>query len=163
MPMSSLILWDVERLKRLSRWRICDDPGRETLRAYARTILALHELEEAAEKLPMNSMTCSTPTAPTKLQFADSPQTFASAPVVLKSALRTRRSAPALPPSDAGVSQPKPPPATGRRIRWKPPIALCSGGALPTLITELLESWVGTARFGISSYRLLLTWLPLIF
>ena len=65
MPMSSLILWDVERLKRLSRWRICDDPGRETLRAYARTILALHELEEAAEKLPMNSMTCSTPTAPT--------------------------------------------------------------------------------------------------
>jgi hypothetical protein len=85
-PLHALISWEPKRLQRIARWRVSpDNPGKDMLRAYTRTILAMHELEEAANKLPMNSKVATGATVP-KLLVKD-PILHAKTAVVLKSAV----------------------------------------------------------------------------
>ena len=159
-PLHALISWEPERLQRIARWRVSPaNPGKDMLRAYTRTILAMHELEEAANKLSMNSMSSpclarssgggpnATGATVPKLLVKD-PILHAKTAVVLKSAVRSREL-----PGGSTV-------ATCRRTRWSAPVAWKLPRALPTEVVELVESWLRAARFCLSMFMLALTWLP---
>ena len=47
-PMADLATWSAERLTRLSRWKANRGQSKDVVRAYAKAILALNELHEAA-------------------------------------------------------------------------------------------------------------------
>ena len=147
-PLHSLLLWDCERLRRVGRWKSTpENPGKEVLRCYARTILALQELQEAAMQMPQNS---SVSAGIPNLKFTggeDAPP----APVVLKSAIRTKRAE-----ATGSVAV-----TTGRQIRWKPPVGIFKRPlAPPAAVIELLESWLGHARLFGTVVMMFLTWLP---
>ena len=47
-PMADLATWSAERLSRLSRWKVNRGQAKDVVRAYAKAILALNDLHEAA-------------------------------------------------------------------------------------------------------------------
>ena len=146
-PLHDMISWDTERLQRIARWRVSpDNPGNDMLRAYARMILAMHELEEAANKLPGNSKVAANEVPK---PFVKEPMLHVKNAVVLTSAVRSRE----LP---GGIAV-----ATCRRTRRSAPVAWTLPRALPTEVVELVESWLQSARICSSMFMLLLTWLPL--
>ena len=149
-PLHSLMLWDADRLRRVSRWKTSpENPGKETLRCYARTILALQELEEAAGPMPTMPTNSAKHGIP-NLKFTDTAAT-PPAPVALKSSIRVRRQADTSSPAVT----------TGRQIRWKPSVAWCKlPRAPPAEVVELFESWLGHARLFIGCLMMFLTWLP---
>lgn len=81
-----VIQLEAERLRRVSRWRGADDAGKDIVRAYAKAILSLQELKEAAGKLPMHAVQTQ---GPTTLKFSE-PTEVGPLAVVIKSAVRPR-------------------------------------------------------------------------
>ena len=156
-PLHSILSWDADRLKRVSRWRgSSEDTGKDVMRAYVRVILALEELGEAAQGLPFCA---SLPSAPNpKPQFAAVPQS-APAPhaVVLKSAVRA---------SSRRSLTPKAPVSSRCLFRWKPPSAIQS---LPSEMMVIIRSWASSlqvllwlARLALDIAVLICQWLPCI-
>ena len=97
------------------------------LRAYTRTILAMHELEEAANKLPTNSKVATNEVSNPSVK---EPILHTKNAVVLNSAVRSREM-----PGGSAV-------AICRRTRWSAPVAWKFPRALPTEVVELVESWL---------------------
>ena len=56
LPLHSIIQWDPERVKRVARWRESGESGKDTVRAYAKVVLALQELESCSLRIPMHRM-----------------------------------------------------------------------------------------------------------
>ena len=50
-PLSSVSVWDSDRLKRVARWRPSEDPGTYLVRAYCKVILALEELDACSQHI----------------------------------------------------------------------------------------------------------------
>jgi hypothetical protein len=156
-PLHSIIQWDVERLRRVARWRASDEAGKDIVRAYAKVVLALQELETASHRISLHG-SGSTFTVPpevlTKPPLAHPP--VATAAVVLKSALRSRASEETGAQTGARV---------GRLVRWKPP-ASCGGKLLlptpPTILFDILRSWQMAFSAALQIVLCLLQWAPLL-
>ena len=155
LPLHNIIQWDPERLKRVARWRESGESGKDTVRAYAKVVLALRELESSSQIIPMHAG-CAAAVPPTNL-----PSPLSEAPgevpttVVLKSALKARRTEK---PAAAGAR-------FGRLIPWKPPARYTGKLTLPSpppILLETLRTWHTACSVLLQTLLFALQWTPVI-
>ena len=92
-PLSTVSSWDSERLRRVSRWRPSEDPGKYLVRAYCKVVLALEELDNCAQRISLHAGAGAVPSpvSVVKLPPRSPPEGVG---VVLKSAVKSRQTAP---------------------------------------------------------------------
>ena len=89
-PLSTVSSWDSERLRRVSRWRQSEDPGKDLVRAYCKVVLALGELDDCAQRISLHAGAGAVP-SPVSIKL---PPQSPPAGLVLKSAVKSLQTTP---------------------------------------------------------------------
>ena len=144
-PLSTISSWDSERLRRISRWRASENPGKDLVRAYSKVVLALEELDDCASRISLHA---GTGVPPVSIAL---PQQGSSS-VVLKSALKSRSSS-----TEEAVALGRAP----RRSRWATgKLGGFAFPAPPAWLRDILSAW-GTALSCMARISVFcLTWAP---
>ena len=150
-PLCSVSGWDSERLKRVSRWRPSDDPGKYLVRAYCKVVLALDELDSCSQRISLHSRAAASPAAPI-IQL--SPPQSASSGVVLTSAVKSLRKQ----TSEVGTSGRAKAPSKSQWVTRK--IGNFQLPSPPACLCDILCAWTTALQYMASFFVFCLTWAP---
>ena len=152
-PLCAMSQWDHDRLRRISRWRPAEDSGKDLVRAYAKVILALDELDSCAQHVSMHARASATVTptvAAEPLNLPTPPPTAAA--VVLKSAVKRQPPVRGKLWTAVGVARQLAPRGKVPSLRLAPPPCLY----------EIWAAWSIALQCVSTILMLALTWAPLI-
>ena len=80
-PMCAMAVWDDERLRRTARWRAEPGSAKELTRAFAKVLISLHELREAAQLVDIPKVpACNGISGTNSSRSATSSTTFSNSP-----------------------------------------------------------------------------------
>ena len=83
LPMQAMVLWDLERLRKVANWRAEEDTEKRLVAKFARVILGLRELYDASSNLQLEQRMCTAPAAQMHVDYAEEVKgTAAPRPVV---------------------------------------------------------------------------------
>ena len=152
LPLHHMLQWDDERLKRIARWRVSEDVGKDAVRAYAKVVLALKELEACSYKLPMHGQASPMLVPPAVISTRQPDPIPAATTVLMKSAVKPRR---------GGPEQT----STGRLCLWQPPTL--KGGKFPlpsppAILLDIARTWHTAFNVLLQTIFVLMQWAPVV-
>ena len=149
-PLSTVSSWDSERLRRVSRWRPSEDPGKDLVRAYCKVVLALEELDSCSQRISLHA---GAGAVPSPVSVVKLPPQSASGGVVLKSAVKSRQTNP-----DTGARA-----RAGllRKSQWATgKLGSFAFPAPPPCLYDIASAWFTAFQYMAGFFVFCLTWAP---